>query len=629
MGKKAKIPVGYEDPNASGLQRLAIINTDRCKPSKCNQECKRQCPINLQGKQCISVMPQSQNALIAEGLCIGCGICTKKCPFDAIRIVNLPGDLKTVASHRHGLNGFKLHQLPLPRRGRALGLLGSNGIGKSTALDILAGRTQPNLGSIETPPDWKAITAHFRGSELQKYFERISEGKFTAAVKPQDVESFASQEGLASTTSVAAILAAKDEKQRWQEVAGELELMHLLGREVGQLSGGELQRLAIAAACIQDADTLIFDEPSAYLDLRQRLVASKTIHDALQDAKHIIVVEHDLTVLDYIADYVCCLWGSPGAYGTVAAPSGTKEAINCYLAGYIPTENLRIRDEPLTFQAVKNPQTASSQRLHNTSYPQLQKTLKSPSADGSTFELNVEAGNFASSEVVVLLGENGTGKSTLIKMLAGTCKPDSGEVLLPELGNLSVSWKPQMFERRFEGSVRELLQIKIRDAYADPAFQTAVVRPMQIAGILDLQVKTLSGGQAQRVAIVLTLGKPADLYLLDEPSAYLDVEQRVAVSKVIRRFVLDRQKTAFVVEHDFLMASYIADQVIVFDGQPGRRCRASAPVPMAEGMNRFLSQIGVTFRRSHGDARPRVNKIGGSRDREQKQSGQFFFEEQY
>jgi len=119
------------------------------------------------GKLCIEVDASSKIAFISERLCIGCGICPKKCPFDAINIINLPTNLETQVTHRYSANSFKLHRLPMPRPGQVLGLVGTNGIGKSTALKILSGKLKPNLGRYDNPPDWEEILKYFRGSELQ------------------------------------------------------------------------------------------------------------------------------------------------------------------------------------------------------------------------------------------------------------------------------------------------------------------------------------------------------------------------------------------------------------------------------------------------------------------------------
>jgi ATP-binding cassette subfamily E protein 1 len=362
----------------------------------------------------------------------------------------------------------------------------------------------------------------------------------------------------------------------------------------------------------------ILDEPTSYLDVKQRIKAAHVIRSLLKDGNYIIVVEHDLSVLDYLSDFVCCLWGTPGAYGVVTLPFTVREGINIFLEGFIPTENMRFRDFALTFKTVDSTEAPQLKRLHYTAYPKMRKQL-------GTFTLNIEEGSFAESEIVVLLGQNGTGKTTFIRMLAGLLKPDPIEgqssVDIPEL---NVSVKPQTITPKFEGCVRDLLHMKIKDQMMHPQFISDVTRPLQIDQLLDQQVQDLSGGELQRLAIVLALGKPADVYLIDEPSAYLDVEQRVIAARVIRRFILHTKKTAFVVEHDFIMASYLADRVIVYEGSPGRDCTANIPVSLVPGMNKFLASLEITFRRDPTNFRPRINKLESVKDKEQKLSGNYF-----
>jgi ATP-binding cassette subfamily E protein 1 len=151
-----------------------------------------------------------------------------------------------------------------------------------------------------------------------------------------------------------------------------------------------------------------------------------------------------------------------------------------------------------------------------------------------------------------------------------------------------------------------------------------VLKPLDIESLYDQEVKHLSGGELQRVALTLCLGTPADLYLIDEPSAYLDSEQRIHASKVIKRFILHTKKTAFVVEHDFIMATYLADRVVCYDGQPGINCTARAPQMLQDGMNSFLKNLDITFRRDPSNHRPRINKLESTKDREQKTSGVYF-----
>jgi len=206
-------------------------------------------------------------------------------------------------------------------------------------------------------------------------------------------------------------------------------------------------------------------------------------------------------------------------------------------------------------------------------------------------------------------------------MLAGLLEPDEG-VKPPAL---NVSYKPQKIAPKFQGTVRQLLQMKIPASFGHPQFQTDVMKPMMVEQIMDQQVQDLSGGELQRVAMCLALGKPADIYLIDEPSAYLDSEQRIVTAKVIKRFILHAKKTAFIVEHDFIMATYLADKVIVYEGSPARDCKANTPQPLLSGMNKFLKDLEITFRRDPSNHRPRINKLNSVKDKEQKASGNYFY----
>nr|CAD7444770.1 unnamed protein product [Timema bartmani] len=565
------------------LTRIAIVNADKCKPKRCRQECKKSCPVVRMGKLCIEVTPNDKIATISEELCIGCGICVKKCPFEAITIINLPSNLEKDTTHRYSQNSFKLHRLPIPRPGEVLGLVGTNGIGKSTALKILAGKQKPNLGRFSDPPDWTEILNHFRGSELQNYFTKILEDDLKALIKPQYVD----QIPKAVKGTVQQLLDKKDE-----------HLMNIRGRSIEALSGGELQRFACAMVCIQDGDIFMFDEPSSYLDVKQRLNAAVTIRSLIHPDKFIIVVEHDLSVLDYLSDFICCLYGVPGAYGVVTMPFSVREGINIFLDGFVPTENLRFRDESLVFKVAESANEEEVKRMNHYIYPKMSKTMGS-------FHLMVNQGQFSDSEILVLLGENGTGKTTFIRMLAGNLEADEGSGNIPIL---NISYKPQKISPRSQGTVRQMLHEKIRDAYIHPQFVTDVMKPLRMDDIIDQEVQNLSGGELQRVALALCLGKPADVYLIDEPSAYLDSEQRLVAAKVIKRFILHAKKTGFVVEHDFIMATYLADRVIVFEGSPSIDTTAHTPQNLLNGMNRFLELLGITFRRDPNNFRPRINK---------------------
>jgi len=600
------------------MTRIAIVNNDRCKPKNCGLVCKKGCPVVKQGKQCIVVEATSKIAEISETLCIGCGICVKKCPYGAITIINLPSNLERDTTHRYSANSFKLHRLPMPRLGQVLGLVGTNGIGKSTALKILAGQIKPNLGNFQNTPDWPTILQHYRGSELQNYFIRLLEDKLKVLIKPQYVDQIPKAFKDKSVT-VEQMLRNKCDRDNFDYAVTELELTNVLDRKITDLSGGELQRFAIAMAIVQKADVYMFDEPSSYLDVRQRLQAAKVIRDLLRHDNYVIVVEHDLAVLDYLSDFVCCLYGSPGVYGVVTLPSGVREGINQFLDGFIPSENMRFRESSLSFKVTDQLEQEVAKRDHHYSYPNCGKKL-------GNFHLSVEAGEFTDSEIIVLLGENGTGKTTMIKMLAGHLKPDPNpDGTDVEIPVLNISYKPQKIAPKYEGLVRHLLLERIPQMVNHPTFKTDVMNPLQMERLLDLEVQNLSGGELQRVALVLCLGKPADVYLIDEPSAYLDSEQRLHAAKVIKRHVLHAKKTAFIVEHDFIMSTYLADRVIVMNGTPAVDTVATPPSSLLTGMNTFLQHLNITFRRDNESHRPRINKLESVKDVEQKKSGNYFF----
>ena len=591
--------------------RIAILNPDKCKPKKCHLECKKICPINKGGKLCVEVINTDKIARIAENLCIGCGLCVKKCPFNAIRIINLPKNLEKETTHRYGMNSFKLHRLPYPQLSQVLGLVGTNGIGKTTALLILSGELKPNFGRYDDPPDWNAILKHFKGSELYNYFKKYLDSDLSVTYKLQHVDAIKKN----AKGTLRELFLKKDKKgDRTKEYTEALGLTQLMDRNIDTLSGGELQRFAIAFSCIQKSEVYMFDEPTSYLDVKQRLNAANAIRTLSDINNYIICVEHDLSVLDYLSDSICVLYGVPAAYGVVTLPYGVREGINVFLEGFIPTENMRFRDFSLSFKISDNTDIVLSNKDRLYKYPKMSKTL-------GDFTLNVEGGEFSNCEIIVLLGENGTGKTTLVRMLSGDkkCPPNEKEFEIPEL---AISYKPQTIAPKYPGTVYELLQDKLKEVITHQSFMSEVVKPLGVNGLFDNEVQKL-----QRVALCLALGKKANVYLIDEPSAYLDSEQRIIAAKVMKRFVLNANKTAFVVEHDFIMATYMADRVIVYEGTPAVKTTATTPRPMIEGMNTFLKMMNITFRRDNETYRPRINKLNSVKDKEQKEKGVYFYYE--
>ncbi len=584
--------------------RVAVVDKALCKPKKCNLECVRFCPVNRAGSKCVWIDESENKARISEELCVGCGICVKKCPYSAISIVNLPEKLSKSLVHRYGPNAFELFKLPIPREGRSLGILGSNGVGKSTSLKILAGVLKPNLGRYESPPDWDEIIEFFKGSELQPYFEKIANGKLRVSFKPQAIDLLRRY-----SITVEEALKKVDEKGIAGELIEYLGLSQVKDRLLKHLSGGELQKVAIAATFSRDANAYLLDEPSSYLDVRERLRVANLIRSQVAPGRYIIVVEHDLAVLDYVSDLVSIIYGEPGVYGIVGVIKGARAGINTYIEGYIREENVRFRDYRIEFHE-KPPSVEWPTESIMVRWSSLSKRLNG-------FTLQVEEGAVHRGEVVGVLGPNGIGKTTFVRMIAGELDPDEGWI--ERLRDIRLSYKPQFLgEIGFDGTVRQFLQASGVDT-SSTFVQAELLKPLRVHNLLDHNMSDLSGGELQRVLIVSALGKDADLYLLDEPMAYLDVEQRYAVAKVVKRLTAEKGVATIVVEHDIVAIDFLAMTIMVFRGQPGIRGEASSPCDMRKGMNMFLEDMGITFRRDPETRRPRINKPGSWLDRYQRE----------
>ncbi|WP_254766567.1 ribosome biogenesis/translation initiation ATPase RLI [Salinilacihabitans rarus] len=597
---------------------IAVVDLDRCQPDRCNYECKNYCPPNRTGKECITLRGeaadegQPDQIRISEEICLGetCGICVEKCPFDAIEIINLPQELQDDPAHRYGENAFSLYGLPAPQEGQVTGILGPNGIGKTTAVRILAGELEPNLGRFEEPPGWDAVLDAYRGTELQDYIADVRDGEVTVARKPQYVDQIPNQ----FDGNTRELLEQTNERDALDSLVERLSIGPVLEQEIDDLSGGELQRVALAATLARDTDFYFLDEITPYLDIGQRVTAARLVRElAEEEGKSMLVVEHDLAILDLLCDTLHVAYGEPGAYGVITAPKSVRNGINEYLAGYLENENMRIRPDRIEFEEHAPRAVTSGETL--VEYPDLVKSY----GDGE-FSLDVEGGAIRENEVLGIVGPNGIGKSTFAKLLTGKLDPDEGDADL----DLDVSYKPQYVTIDQHMRVDAFLS-SITDQFGSSYWNTEIAQPLQLERIMEQNLSDLSGGERQRVAIAACLSDDADLFLLDEPSAHLDVEQRVQATRAIRRYAEGQDATVLVIDHDIYMIDLLADRLMVFDGEPAVHGHASQPQPMRDGMNEFLANLEVTFRRDERTSRPRINKPDSQLDKEQRQQGEYYY----
>ncbi len=581
---------------------IVIIDQDKIEPELARETVINYDPLNRAGKEGGFYIDENEELHINdEDVMEAHKMAVNKYPYDgAIQMVQLvfeEGD----QVHQFGENEFRLYGLPAPDEDAVVGILGENGLGKTVASKILSGKLQPNLGEYGNPPEWEEIKENFRGTGLQNHFTKLAEDNVKSATKPQQVERIPE----VFDGTVEKFLTRDGKIENLDKIAEKFELKKLLDRPVENLSGGELQRLAIAATIGKDAELYVFDEPSSFLDVKQRL---KTGHEIRNLDGSVLAIEHDLATLDLISDRINIFYGEKGSYGMVSNSLSSKKGINQYLDGHIPSQNLKIRSDSISFERSDGDRGTGQTVL---TFDSMKKDFGE-----NEFELETSGGTLKEDEIIGIIGENGLGKTVFAKMLAGGLETSEGES--PEA---SIAYKTQYIEAS---------DVKVEDAFPADAnmntkrFQTRIEEPLELKPLYERKLSNLSGGELQRVAVAMCLSRTADAYLLDEPSAFLDVESRVKLGKTLRRFSRKEEKPLMVIDHDLLLLDYISDRGIVFKGEPGVKGKSTEPMKTSEALNEFLEEVDMTFRKDPSTGRPRANKPGSQKDEEQRKRGEFY-----
>ncbi|MFH0971496.1 MAG: ATP-binding cassette domain-containing protein [Candidatus Micrarchaeota archaeon] len=567
------------------MTRIAIVDRNLCNPVKCNLECMKNCPANRLRKECTFLVDKKTAerhidfkyeyskeirsncvAYIEPTLSQGCNICAKSCPFHAINVVNLPEAKAEEMVFTYGKNSFSLYKLAIPRTG-IIAIVGENGCGKSTNLKLIAGRLAPQ---------------NFPSKEIKEYFEGLVENGLV--YKPQEIS------GEGERRKVRDLLEKLGEGEKLAELKKIFDLGGIYGRDLDQLSGGELQKVVVVAALLKDKSTYFLDEPFSFLDYVYRI---RLINYLLKNftGKKVLMIDHDISLLSYLCKQSYLMFGEAGAYGIVSQVYATDRAINMLMEGYIGPENMRFREEGIAYKHYFGEQHKS--KLFEIGGMELKRgdfklTSKQP--------IQIYEG-----EIVGIAGKNGIGKSTF-------CRDAF------EKDGAHLAFKEQILKRE-NGLAGKYFER--RDLFSENYLKSMKMHKLEFYNI-----EKLSGGELQKLEIFKALNQEKLAYILDEPTNMLDVSARILLSKMLRERV-GSEKAVLVVDHDLEFLYNTVDRLIVMDGESGKHGEVAGIFGKDEGIRMLMEEFDLSYRRDPETKRLKLNKKGSKKDVELKEKKRF------
>ncbi|TFG17782.1 MAG: ribosome biogenesis/translation initiation ATPase RLI, partial [Promethearchaeota archaeon] len=588
------------------MKKAYLVDYSKCTYNSCGRPCIKDCPVTITNKKLVGkrkTLPaidfkRSTNEIIIHSeSCIQCGICVNRCPRGAIFVKKFveedPSQLKI---HQYK-TGFRLYMLPTLTKGKVTGLVGPNGIGKSTIMNILSKSLKPNFGNPTSSTNWSEIASKIKDNNIRNHFA----GDANISYKKQVLRILFEQY---KGKTIKEILLPKKNHPQYEQILNALDIISIEDRYLQECSGGELQRFSIADVLLTDAEVVLIDEPCTFLDVKKRIDLAEALQALKEENKAFLVVDHDLAILDYMSDMVHLFYGEPSNFGIISRILNVKIGINTYLNGFIASDNTEFRENKIRFRKTVSGRTWANARIF-AEWPELTKSFNS-------FKLEIGKGVLYENEVLGVVGQNGLGKTTFFKILVGQLRPDVEDWDLYE--RYSISYKPQYITAEFEGTVEEFITNYSRKYIHTEQLNQELYQPLGVESIFKTPISKLSGGQLQRTFIAACLTKDANLYLIDEPSAYLDVEERLKIAEIIRSHTKRTDSTTIAIEHDIQIIDSLADRLLIFLGQPGVNGYTLGPLTKQKGMNSFLKSLDITFRRDDETGRARINKKDSKKD---------------
>lgn len=491
------------------------------------------------------------------------------------------------------------------REGEYVGLIGPNGSGKSSLMEILAGKEEPDSGSIEKPTDFRVgyLSQEPEMDDNHTIFEAVFEGDSPLARVVRDYERAVSLLSLDSMNDRYQQAYAKAEqemntKDAWQAEVQFKTILNKLGiteldKKIGELSGGQRKRVGLAQVLIQSPDLLLLDEPTNHLDVDAIIWLEKYL---AQYKGSLLLITHDRYFLERVTNHMLELKHGQiesykGNYASYLEQKAEREAIQQKM----DDKQVKLYKSELAWmrKGAKARTTKQQARIHR--FEDLSQGVKQQVKDDQQIEIGLESSRlgkrvfnledvtleiggktilndfshiFQSTDRIGIVGENGSGKTTFLRMLAGDLEAVSGKLVVGEtvrIGYYRQIMEPFPEDKRVINYLQEIAEeAKKKDGVVVSITELleTFLFPREMHGSL---IRTLSGGERRRLYLLKILMNQPNVLLFDEPTNDLDIETLTVLEDYLTTF----QGAVLVVSHDRYFLDKVAHKLLVIDHPTG------------------------------------------------------------